>query len=150
MIKMRRSVDRCSPRLAAILCLLGYLVAPGYALTAAPGPGMIQHLQEQFGLNERQVRGALGALLVFVHDRLPAPDFQDFARSIPNAERIMQEVELQGVVTGPLDDLDEFEATLSSVGIGQPLASQFAPAVVEYLGANGFEREQSMLLRVLR
>ena len=33
--------------------------------------------------------------------------------------------------------------------IGQPLASQFAPAVLEYLGAAGFELERSMLARVL-
>ena len=61
----------------------------------------------------------------------------------------MEQVKLQGIVTGPLDDLGEYEATLSSLGIGQPLASQFAPAVVEFLGAAGYTRERDMLARVL-
>ena len=56
---------------------------------------------------------------------------------------------MQGVVTRPLDDIDDYEESLASLGIGQPLASQFAPAVLEYLGAAGFELERSMLARVL-
>jgi hypothetical protein len=68
---------------------------------------------------------------------------------IPNAERILQEVKLQGVVTGPLDDISEYEETLSSLGIGQPLASQFAPAVLDYLTAAGQVQERDILARAL-
>ena len=100
-------------------------------------------------MSESQVRGALGALLVFVRDRLPKPQFDELANRIPNADSIMQEVKLEGIVTGPLDDIDDYEASLASLGIGQPLASQFAPAVVECLGAAGFYRERDMLSRVL-
>lgn len=100
-------------------------------------------------MNDTQVRGALGALLVFVRERLPKPDFDDLAESIPNADRIMQEVRLRGVVTGPLDDMDDYERSLSNLGIGQPLASQVAPAVLQALAETGHSRERDILARVI-
>ena len=62
----------------------------------------------------------------------------------------MRETRLNGIVTGPLDDIGDYQASLASLGVGQPLASQFAPAVVEYLGAAGFQQERSILLRVIK
>lgn len=129
---------------AALLCLSFHPIA-----LAEPGRSIIPLLQETFGLSEEQVRGSLGALLIFVRERLPKPEFDRVAKSIPNADRIMRETHLNGIVTGPLDDIGEYQASLASLGIGQPLASQFAPAVVEVLEATGFQQESSTLLRVL-
>lgn len=136
-----------STAIAIIACLLTYLTVPAHA---QQGQRIIPQLQERFGLSEPQARGALGALLVFARDRLPKPEFDDLAKRIPNAEHIMQEVKLRGIVTGPIDDIDDYEASLSSLGMGQPLASQFAPAVLEYLGAAGYSRERDILARVLK
>jgi len=130
-------------------CLLAWVTPQAQALAQSVGSSIIPRLQDRFELNERQVQGALGALLVFVRGRLPKPEFDQLTRRIPNAAHIMQEVKLQGVVTKPIDDLEDYEASLASLGIGQPLASQFAPAVVEYLGAAGFTQERDALARVL-
>jgi Protein of unknown function VcgC/VcgE (DUF2780) len=116
---------------------------------AGPGQAIIPQLQEQFGMSEPQVRGALGALLVFARERLPKVEFDRLAARIPNADYIMQDVKQRGIVTGPLDNIDDYENSLASLGIGQPLASRFAPAVVEYLGAAGYSLERDMLARVL-
>ena len=132
-----------------LLSLAAAAVFACQAFAAPPAHSIIPQLQEQFGLNESQVRGALGALLVFARERLPKQDFDQLAQRIPNAERAMQQVKQQGIVTGPLDNLGEYEASLSSLGIGQPLASQFAPAVLGYLGAAGYQRERDILARVL-
>jgi len=120
-----------------------------YATAADPGRSVIPLLQEKFGLSEPQVRGSLGALLIFVRERLPKVQFDDLVKNIPNADQIMREVIQRGIVTRPLDDVQDYEASLASLGVGQPLASQFAPAVVEYLAAAGFQRESSQLARVL-
>src|SRR4030095_9881778 len=130
---------------AALACLSLHQ----HAVAADPGRSIIPHLQERFGLSEAQVRGALGALLIFVRERLPKQDFDEVAKSIPNADYIMREGRLRGIVTRALDDIVENQESLASLGIGQPLASQFAPAVLEYLGAAGFELERSKLERVL-
>jgi hypothetical protein len=139
-----------SPRTVARAALLACLMLLSHAFAAAPGQAIVPNLQDRFGLNEGQVRGALGALLVFVRERLPKPDFDQLAKSIPNAEHIMQDVKLRGIVTRPLDNIEDYESSLASLGIGQPLASQFAPAVVQYLGAAGYTRERDLLVRVLR
>ena len=133
------------PFLAALAC---FSFLP-YAVAAEPGPSIIPQLQERFGLSETQVRGSLGALLIFVRERLPKPEFDRVSRSIPNATHIMRETRLNGIVNGPLDDIGDYQASLANLGIGQPLASQFAPAVVEYLGSAGFPQERSILLRVI-
>lgn len=136
------------PRSVVLICVLVCYAFGGYALSQ-PGRSVAPYLQERFGLTEAQVRGALGALLVLCRDRLAKPEFDDLAAQIPNADQIMQETKLRGIVNGPLDDLDDYEATLLSLGIGQPLASQFAPAVVEYLGASGYDHERDILARVV-
>ncbi len=134
--------------LAAFVCVLACFALPERVL-AGPGQSIIPQLQEQFGMSEPQVRGALGALLVFARERLPKVEFDRLAARIPNADYIMQDVKQRGIVTGPLDDIDEYEDSLASLGIGQPLASQFAPAVVQYLGTAGYSFERDMLARVL-
>ena len=136
-------------RLVVLACLLVGSVSYEPAMAQQPGRSIIPMLQERLGLNEQQVRGALGALLVFVREELPKPDFDDLAKTIPNADSIMQEVKLRGIVTRPLDNIADYEAALSSLGIGQPLASQFAPAVVQSLGATGHTRERDILARAL-
>jgi hypothetical protein len=124
-------------------------VLPLATIAQQPGRAVIPYLQDRFGLSDGQVRGALGALLVFAREQLPKTDFDDFAARIPNADRIMQEVKLRGIVTSPLDDLEDYEKALGQLGMGQPLASQFAPAVVEYLGAAGFDQERDTLARLI-
>jgi hypothetical protein len=138
-----------SPTIALLTCVLACLTLYAHAVAAQPARSMVPQLQEQFGLNESQVRGALGALLVFARDKLSKPAFDDLAQRFPNAEAAMQEVKQRGVVTGPLDDREEYETSLASLGIRQPLASQFAPAVLEYLAAAGYGRERDMLARIL-
>ena len=124
-------------------------LAPMHAHSAAPGQSIVPVLQDRLGLNEAQVRGALGALLVFVREKLTKPEFDDLAETIPNADRIMQDVKLRGIVNGPIDDEDDYEAALSNLGIGQPLASQFAPAVLQALAESGHSRERDILARVI-
>jgi hypothetical protein len=138
--------------LAALVATWSFaaLLAPAHAQQTAPGRSIMPILEDRLGLTDVQVRGALGALLVFVRERLPKPDFDDLAESIPNADRIMQDVKLRGVVTGPLDDLDDYERALSNLGIGQPLASQVAPAVLQALAETGHSRERDILAGVIR
>ena len=139
----------CRGRLLALVWVLASFAVPVHVATAAPGASIIPILQERLGLTEPQVRGALGALLVFAREQLPKPDFDDLAETIPNADRIMQDVKLRGVVTRPIDDIGDYEAALSSLGIGQPLASQVAPAVLQALAETGHTRERDILARVV-
>jgi hypothetical protein len=111
--------------------------------------GMIEQLQQRFGLQEPQVRGALGALLLYAREQLPKPQFDQFAQSIPDAYHIIDEVKRRGIVTRPLDDIEDYETSLANLGIAQPIAEQFAPAVVELLGTAGRHRERNILARLL-
>lgn len=121
-----------------------------HANAADPGQAIIPQLQQRFGLSEAQVRGSLGALLVFVSERLPKTQFDKVAKAIPNADYVMRDVRIRGIVSSPLNNRKDYDASLEKLGIGQPLASQFVPAVLEYLGAAGFYRERNTLARVLR
>jgi hypothetical protein len=128
------------------LCLL--LHAP---ITSAQSPTTLQaYLQQRFHLSEGQVRGALGALLVYAQQRLQKSDFDDLVAHVPNASNAIQVVKQQGIVTGPLDDIDGYEKALGNLGIGQPLASQIAPAVIEWLGAAGYSYERDILSGIVR
>lgn len=138
-------------RACIVLLTCAFVVCTGnnYTFAQQLRQGMIGELQQRFGLQEQQVRGALGALLIFVREQLPKPEFDEFAQSIPDAYHIIDEVKARGVVTRPLDDIGDYEASLASLGIAQPIAEQFAPAVVELLGATGRANERDILARLL-
>ena len=129
--------------------LLGFCAAPVVTFGAQPGQSILPMLEERFGLSEQQVRDALGALLVFTRERLPKPEFDELARTIPNADLVMQEVKLRGIVTKPIDDLSEYESVLGNSGISPTYAAEFAPAVLEALHATGHDRERDILARAL-
>jgi hypothetical protein len=145
-VSQRRVLNCCA---VALACLMLVSVVLDRTFAAQPGPSILPVLQERFGLSEQQVRDAVGALLVFTREQLPKPEFDELARTIPNADLIMQEVKLRGIVTKPLDDIDDYEAALSNTGIPPAHAAEFAPAVVEALGATGHERERDILARAL-
>ena len=135
---------------AAALCALAFLLQSRIACAAAPSAELIADLQDELGLSKPQVRGALGALLVFARDRLPQTQFNDLAGRMPNAEQIMQQVKARGIVTRSLDDLDDYEEVLShNLDIAPPLASRFAPAVLEWLAAKGYDTERDILAGAL-
>lgn len=135
--------------IALLTCALAIFAGNELTFAQQARQGMIEQLQQRFALREPQVRGALGALLLFAREQLPKPEFDDFAQSIPDAYHIIDEVKARGVVTRPLDDIEDYETSLASLGIAQPIAEQFAPAVLELLGAAGRTYERDILARLL-
>lgn len=145
--KARRSL--CS--LAAAAVLAGAIVvaaSPEVAESQTLQP-IVPYLQERLGLNEQQVRGALGALLIFSREHLPKPQFDQLARRMPNAEQLMADARLRGIVTAPIDDVTELEGALGNIGIAEQVAAQFGPAVLDYLGSAGYYEERDVLSRTM-
>lgn len=110
---------------------------------------IVPYMEERLGLDEQQVRSGLGALLIYSREHLPKPQFDQLARRMPNAELLMDDTRLRGVVTAPLDDRAEFEAALVNLGIAPQVAAQFGPVVLEFLGSAGYSEERDVLSRAL-
>lgn len=146
----RRGVQR-RLALAALVCIACSRFVAGLEVIAQSesGESLVSYVQQRLGLTEQQVRGALGALLLFAREQLPKTEFDMLAQRVPNAAQIMEQVKLEGIVNAPMDDRDEYEATLVNLGIGQPLASQIAPAVLDYLLAAGHDEEHDLLQQAL-
>jgi len=132
--------------LALLLCSMPH----ERVFAATTGQDAEAYLEMQLGLTHVQARGALGALLVYAREQLPKPQFDQLASRMPNAEILMKAAKQQGVVTRPLDDISDYEASLASLDISRPIASQIAPAIVQFLGAAGFSEEQAILSGILR
>jgi Protein of unknown function VcgC/VcgE (DUF2780) len=147
---MRASKDRWQAAAVAILACLMAVSTLESALAAAPARSMVSALQEQFGLNEGQVLGGLGVMLVFARDRLPKPEFDQLAARMPNAERLMQMTKQQGIVNTRLDSTSDFERALTNLGIAPATASQFVSAVLGYMDSAGYYRERDILARVMK
>jgi Protein of unknown function VcgC/VcgE (DUF2780) len=147
-VRMRRRTP-LNLGLTVLACLMLCVAMTERLDAASPGRSIMPQLEEEFGLSELQVKGALGALLEFAHDHLTKVEFDDLAARIPNADRIRQQVKLSGVVNGPLDTIDEYEKSLVRLGMSQAMAEEFGPAVVKYLGAAGYQHERDILARVL-
>ena len=139
-----------SPKLVMFLALLACSIPHESLRAATPGQNAVAYLENRFGLNDRQAKGAIGALLVFAREQLPKPQFDQLAARIPNADIIMANVKQNGVVTRPLDDISDYEQSLASLGIGEQVATQIPSAVVQFLGEAGFDEEQAILSGILR
>jgi len=127
--------------------LLALFTLPAHA-QSQPAKPIVPYLQEHLGLEEHQVRDALGVLLVFARERLPKPQFDQLARRMPNAAMLLEQTRSRGIVTGPLDDESEYEAALTKLGIAPQSAAQFAGVVQQYLGMAGYYEERDVLSRV--
>jgi hypothetical protein len=138
---------RACAGIAALIVGIAHAFAPAFA--AEPVHGLVQHLQKEIGLNEAQARDALGALLVFAREKLPQPEFADLTDGLGEADQLMQDATLHGVVTRPLDTIEEYEHALASLGIAQSRASRVAPAVLQHLGTAGLVEEREILASVL-
>jgi hypothetical protein len=133
---------------AALIVAAAHAFAP--ALGAEPVQGLVQHLQQEIGLNEAQARDALGALLLFAQGKLPQPEFADLTDGLGGADQLMQDATLHGVVTRPLDTIEEYEQAIASLGVAQSRASRIAPAVLQQLGTAGLVEEREILASVLQ
>lgn len=131
----------------AIASILALLTLQARA-QAEVGKAIVSYVQERLGLSEYQVQGGLGVLLAFARERLPKTQYNQLSRRMPNAEVMLEQTHLRGIVTGPLDDEDEYEAVLRRLGIAEPAAAQFASVVQEYLGTAGYYEERDALSRV--
>jgi hypothetical protein len=140
-------------RFISIAMLCGLLLSLGPreagAAAAAPEPGIVAYLQKRLDLNETQVRGALGALLVYARDRLPEPEFAALTTRVPNADNMMEDVKLKGIVTRPLDDVDAYEQALATLEIPQPVAAKLVQGVLDYLDESGYAEEHDILYKVI-
>jgi hypothetical protein len=61
----------------------------------------------------------------------------------------MEQTHLRGVVTHPLDDVDDYEGVLTNLGMSQQVAEQFAPSVLEFLASAGYSEERDILSQAL-
>ena len=105
--------------LKATLLLIATLLMSCWQQAGAAdlGRSIIPQLQERFGLTEAQVRGSLGALLIFVRERVPKSQFDGLLKNIPDADFIMRDTRVRGIVKMPLDDIEDFQASLASLGL---------------------------------
>ena len=146
---MHTFVRLSSIRATAVFgCVLACFLLQEIAVSQA-GQSIVPYLQERLRINEAQAKGGLGALLVFARDRLAKPEFDQLAKRMPNADNIVQQTHARGVVTHPLDDVDDYEAVLANLGISRESSRNFAPAVLDYLESNGYSEERDILSKVL-
>ena len=136
--------------IVTVWSIVASYVSPNTSVVASASADLSTYLEKRLGLTDAQVQDALGALLLFVHGRISLEDFDRLAAAIPNAGRIMLAVQQRGTVDGPLDDIEDYEAALADVGIGQPRASEIAPAVIRFFSNSGRDLQREIMKRALR
>lgn len=82
--------QRCRWAVIMVSLLMLCLTPCANTAWAQPPTDLQAYLQQRFHLSAPQVRGALGALLVYAHQRLQKPDFDDLVTHVPNAAQFMQ------------------------------------------------------------
>lgn len=139
--------------------LLATLSLPLTALAQTPSLGSLASglkdpllgvLKSQLGVTENQAKGGVGSYLLLAQEKLAKGDFDQVAALVPGASKYMESAKKLGAVTGPLNNLAGLNGALSKLGMKSETASQFAPAVTNYLGTAGGDGVKQMLAGILK
>lgn len=108
---------------------------------------LIDTIRQDFGLNERQAQGAVGAVLYIVKDGISKEGFDELLRAVPEGEGWMKltpegaagffgvlDNVFKSVAGGTLDVGARLGGHFHSLGISTRLAAPVAQVVMQYLG----------------
>ena len=127
---------------AALACLLACVALNEQAHAADSARSIIAKLQDQFGLNESQVRRALGVLLVFARERLP----QGGIRSVGTTHPKCRASDARSEDTRNCYWSSRQSRRVRSLAVecrnGTATGRSICTAVLEYLAAVGYGRER--------
>jgi hypothetical protein len=105
---------------------------------------------EGLGLTQTQAAGGLGSVMSLASTKLPAADYAELGKVLPNADKYIAVAENAGVLTDPITDVTRLKSAMRKLDISPDKASLMLGQVSSYVGKVGGEPAKSMLTGLWR
>jgi len=119
------------------------------AATALKGDPLISVLTnstgEGLGLTQTQAAGGLGSVMSLASSKLPADDYAELGKVLPNSDKYMEVAKSAGLLTDPITDVTHLKSAMRKLDISPDKASVMLGQVSSYVGKVGGEPTKSML-----
>jgi len=134
------------------LALTFFLICGGVSVpAAASGLGLTDLLMNNLGVTKPQAEGGSGALFKLAKERLSKPEFQQVAKTVPNADALIKAAPKTGASKsgfGKITSLLGGSATsvggmaglagsFSKLGLGSGMIGKFTPIILDYVQNKG-------------
>jgi len=100
---------------------------------------------EGLGLTQTQAAGGLGSVMSLASSKLPAADYAELGKVLPNADEYIDVAKSAGVLTDPITDVTRLKSAMRKLDISPDKASIMLGQVSSYVGKVGGEPTKSML-----
>ena len=100
---------------------------------------------EGLGLTQTQAAGGLGSVMSLASSKLPAADYAELGKALPNADKYIEVAKSAGVVTDPITDVTRLKSAMRKLDISPDKTSQMLGQVSSYVGKVGGEPAKGML-----
>jgi hypothetical protein len=131
------------------------------ALAQMSASDLVEALQTELGVNERQASGGAGAVLKLAEERLGPAEFSMVEEAVPGVSQLLSAApalgeapgELAGASSalglGDLGALTPLTGSFSMLGMSPEMIPQFTEAVIGYVQSGGGEPVAGLLQRAL-
>jgi hypothetical protein len=100
------------------------------------------------GLTQTQAAGGLGSVMSLASSKLPAADYAELGKVLPNTDKYIAAAKDAGVLTDPITDVARLNSAMRKLGMSPDKTASMLGQVNSYVGKVGGESAKSMLAGV--
>jgi hypothetical protein len=103
---------------------------------------------EGLGLTQTQAAAGLGSIMSLASSKLPAADYAELGKALPNMDKYIAAAKEAGVLTDPITDVTRLNAAMRELGISPDKKAQMLGQVSNYVSKVGGPSAKTMLASV--
>lgn len=140
----------------AVLSLAAFLISmpPALAQPAVPGGDsseLIGTLTKELGVTPEQARGGAGSLFSIAKGKMPAADFAQVAKAVPDMDALLKAAPaMGGGGVASLGTMASAASAFQKLGLQPSMVSKFVPVMSNFVGSKGGADAAKLLAGALK
>jgi hypothetical protein len=100
---------------------------------------------EGLGLTQTQAAAGLGSVMSLASSKLPAADYAELGKVLPNADKYIAAAKDAGVLTDPITDVTRLNSAMRKLGVSPDKTAQMLGQVSSYVSKVGGPSAKTLL-----
>ncbi|TKB89001.1 MAG: DUF2780 domain-containing protein [Nitrospira sp.] len=104
---------------------------------------------KQHGIGPSQGKAAVGSILNYAKEKMPAADFSTLSNSLPALGTYLKEATDVKAVTGPIVDQAGLESAFAKVALGPKMVPRITKTMSDFVGTSGGEMARNFFASLM-
>ena len=114
-----------------------------------PQDALTSMVAKQFGIGPSQGKAAVGSILNYANQKMPAADFSALSNSFPAMGTYLKEAADVKAVTGPIVDQAGLESAFEKVALGPKMVPKITKTMSDFVGNSGGEAARNFFASLM-